>query len=440
MKRITGFFVASALILTGCGGGSGGGVTGPEVGSDACSIDGQKQFVLDQMRDVYFWNDLLPTSVNLASYDSPEALLEFLTSFQPLDTFSFIGSAAADAAFFGEGQFVGFGFSSRFVSDNEVRFTRVFANSPAGLGGLARGQTLVAVDGRSIAEIEANEGLSAAFGPSEEGIERTLTILQNGVERDVTLTKAVVTIDPVPQIGTFEVSNVTYGYIEFYTFISTANAELDTVFGQFAANNINSVIIDMRYNGGGLVSVAERLGDQLGGITNEGDIFSDTRFNANNAASNSIRRFQRLASSVNLTELVVLTSGGTASASELVINGLEPVTSVRLVGANTFGKPVGQVGITFCDKILRPTAFETVNGLGEGGFFDGLPVDCEAVDDLDTPTGSRQDPMVDTALTLLSTGICPAPAVPVTTKPAVDPRSLPVLKPRNAAEEYAYAY
>jgi hypothetical protein len=67
----------------------------PQVGTDACSIDAQKQFVLDAMRDVYYWNDLLPASVDLDTYTTPEDLLEFLISFQPLDEFSYIDLAAS---------------------------------------------------------------------------------------------------------------------------------------------------------------------------------------------------------------------------------------------------------------------------------------------------------------------------------------------------------
>ena len=83
----------------------------PQIGDAVCTNDGQKQFVLDVMRDIYFWNTSLPTSVDLNAHASPENLLAFLVSFsptnpatgEPIDRFSFINSAAADAAFFGEG-------------------------------------------------------------------------------------------------------------------------------------------------------------------------------------------------------------------------------------------------------------------------------------------------------------------------------------------------
>ena len=83
MKRVLlSVIAASVAILAGCGGGGGGGLATPQTGTAACSIDAQKQFVVDAMRDVYFWNDLLPASVDLASFATPEDVLAHLTSFQ----------------------------------------------------------------------------------------------------------------------------------------------------------------------------------------------------------------------------------------------------------------------------------------------------------------------------------------------------------------------
>ena len=84
--------------------------------------------------------------------------------------------------------------------------------------------------------------------------------------------------------------------------------------------------------------------------------------------------------SIDINRLIVIASRRTASASELVINGLDPFVTdgVYIVGDSTYGKPVGQVGLEFCDKILRPTSFKKSNAAGFGDYFDGLPVDCPA--------------------------------------------------------------
>jgi hypothetical protein len=91
---------------------------------------------------------------------------------------------------------------------------------------------------------------------------------------------------------------------------------------------------------------------------------------------------------------------------------MEPHVEVTIVGDNTFGKPVGQIGIEFCEKILRPTAFQTTNADDFGDYFDGLPVDCPAADDLSVAVGLDTDPNMVTALAYLGSGTCPVTAVP----------------------------
>ena len=417
MRKLKTLLLATAVtVLAGCGSSGGG---SPQAGSGACSVAAQKQFVLDVMRDVYFWNTSLPATVDLAAFASPEALLEHLKTFSPLSTvtnepvdqFSFINSAAADAAFFGEGEFEGFGFGTHFDDADELHFTRVFGGSPAEQAGFARGQRIVALDGRSIQDIEAAEGVGAVFDQSP--LEFTIQRVDNS-EFVVTVTKDIVTIDPLPQWRVIDLAGgQSVGYIEFATFISTANPAFETVFAAFRQAAITDVILDMRYNGGGLVSVAELLADYLGGEVADGFIFSKTIFNATNSASNRFAFFARLASSLSLSRLVVIATDGTASASELVTNGMEPHVEVTIVGDDTFGKPVGQVGIEFCEKILRATAFETVNALDQGGYFDGLPVDCPAADDLSSAVGADDDPNLVTALSYLENGACPPVTMPV---------------------------
>ena len=111
--------------LAACGGGSGRGLTGPETGSGECANDGQKQFVLDNLYAWYLWNDLLPAGLSINDYATPEQLVTQVTrtygpqkaNGDPLDLFSSVGSAQADAEFFGEGKYEGFGFSWRVRCD-----------------------------------------------------------------------------------------------------------------------------------------------------------------------------------------------------------------------------------------------------------------------------------------------------------------------------------
>jgi hypothetical protein len=276
----------------------------------------------------------------------------------------------------------------------------------------------VALNGRTIAEIQAAEGVNAVFDQSP--LDFTMRPVGGNPDGSddftTTITQDIVTIDPVPQARIITDPNGVrppIGYMELATFISTADAEMDAVFADFRAQGVNDVILDFRYNGGGLVSTSELLGDFLGGDVAENLVYSKTVFNALRAAANdSIEFFERRANSMSLVRLVVIASRSTASASELVINGMEPHVEVAIVGDDTFGKPVGQVGLEFCEKILRPTAFQTLNANDFGDYFFGLPVDCAAPDDLNVAVGADDDPNIEAALSYLQTGACPPSALP----------------------------
>lgn len=396
----------------------------PQTGTNACNLDAQKQYVLDAMNDVYYWNDVLPTDVDTSLFATPEDLLAYLIEFQPLDGFSYIDSASADAQFFGAGQYEGYGFSSRYEAFGDLRLTRVFASSPAAVAGLERGQQITMLNGRSIAEIDANEGTGTIF--DQASVSFTMR-RPDGSEFTEVIERGLVTIDPVPQYRIIPRSDGTsVGYLELATFISTADAELDNVFAEFRQANVADVIVDLRYNSGGLVSTTELLGDFLGGAVAENLVFATTLFNDNNASFNRSRFFRRTLNSMSTSRLVVIATERTASASELITNSMIPHVDVSVVGSATFGKPVGQLGLEFCDKILRPTAFETVNADNEGGYFDGIPADCLVSDDLNFAVGNEQDPNMLAALELLATGACPATD---SAGPGVSKTALPVQRP-----------
>lgn len=433
VRRFLVLLTTATLTACGGGGGQGGAITSPPpTASDPCSLSAQKQFVFDQMQLWYLWNDRLPASVNLDDYDTPQDLIDFLSTFSeedtagnPVDRFSSIGSLTSDQQFFGEGRYEGFGFSSRFLTDTDWRLTRVFVDSPAGQTEtpagekMARGQQITALEGRTIAEINAAEGTNALL--ENDTVNFTLRPVGGAADGSndftVTLTKGIVTIDPLPQWRIIDGSGGRkIGYLEFATFISTAVPGFEEIFAEFNAQSVTEVIIDLRYNGGGLVSTAELLGDYLGGRIATNLVFSSTEYNADRGPDNNRRAFfSLLGNSLNMTDLVVIATRGTASASELVTNGLDPHTRVTIVGDNTFGKPVGQIGLELaggCDILLRPTSFKTVNAVSFGEYFDGLPVDCPAADDLDIPVGADNDPNMVAALGYLETGACPTTAAP----------------------------
>jgi carboxyl-terminal processing protease len=114
-----------------------------------------------------------------------------------------------------------------------------------------------------------------------------------------------------------------------------------------------------------------------------------------------------------------------------------PVTTV---GETTYGKPVGQYGITFCDKILYPVAFTLRNALGQGDFFGGIPADCPAADDADHQLGDPAEASLAEALTVVRTGQCSAPQVSAAPQRRLRSMKADTLPPARGIEQLIGAH
>jgi carboxyl-terminal processing protease len=405
------------LLLTACSGEGGPVGRWVDQSNEACFFNGGKQQVLDIMRDWYLWNDEADQynkyrNLSLNNFEDAEDLLDFLR-YQPAEFdrgFSYITTPEEEQAFFGEGQFIGFGFSMAF-SENGIYFTQVFSGSPAAEEGFERGYRLVAINGRNVLTFPSGEEFAAAFGPDEVGFSASFTVEDTtGAELPVvSLSKALITLDPVPEVEIVQdgLGN-DVGYILFDTFISSADSQLRNAFTSFDGAAVDRVVIDLRYNGGGLVSVAEVLASLMA-PGHVGDVFTTYRFNSDRAAEyDQTVEFHSEAEALNLDKIVFITSEGSASASELIINGLKPYFSnvdLGLVGSPTYGKPVGQFAFDFCNDSyrLRAVAFKSVNAEGDGDYYDGLPVNCQAEDDLSLPLGDPNEGSLAAALEYMET-------------------------------------
>lgn len=363
-------------------------------------------FVRDVLDEYYFWYQELPL-LNPANFSGPEAYLE-AARYRPLDSFfSYITSREANEAFYGESQFVGFGFSTQ-TGETELRVLQVFPDSPASEAGLARGDRIVEIDGRTVGELVRSGLIGGAFGASEPGVTASIVVRgRDGEERRRALTKRVVTIPTVSLTRTFRVDGRTVGYLFFRNFVNPSFDALDDAFASLREAGATELIVDLRYNGGGLVDVAVHLASLVGGSATQGRVFATFQHNDKNTALNEDLRFEDAPSqTLNLSRLIVITTRSSASASELLINSLRPHMPVVVIGDTTYGKPVGQYGFTFCNKVLAPVAFALVNSEGRGDFFGGIDPDCRAADDADYDLGSAEEASLAEALHFAQTGAC----------------------------------
>jgi carboxyl-terminal processing protease len=395
-----------------------------------CTTAGQNRYVNDVMRDIYFWNTELPT-VNTASFGSPEALLEALR-FRPLDErFSYIGARATEEAFYSDSQFVGFGFANGYDGLG-LRILQVFPDSPAAETGMQRGDRITSIEGQSVAALVASGAIGTALGPAQEGfVMRFRFERADGTAVDSTMTKRAVTIPTVSYLNVYEIDGRKVAYLFFRNFVTPSRAALDEAFNALRDVGATELVLDLRYNGGGLVTIAQHLASLIGGTRTDGQVFAEYFHNSRNAFRNEITRFEGKPNALPVQRLVVITTSGSASASELVINALRPFIPVITVGETTYGKPVGQYGITFCDKVLYPVSFTLRNALGQGDFFDGIAADCPAADDPNHQLGDPREASLAEALTVIRTGQCTAPAASAGLERRRETMRADVLPPRR---------
>ena len=421
-------------LLSACGGGGGGGGGGGNGTSGTCGETARKQWVLSTAREWYLFPETLPATVNPGDYATAEDLLDALTAnARALGKdrhFSYLTTKAAESALLGEGQFNGYGFRTRTDPVNRPMLLDVFAASPAADAGLQRGDEIIAVDQGSgfvpVSQSLAGGGsINDLLGPADVGVTRGLRLLRNGSSFDVSMTKRTVTIDPVPDDFGVKVLPLAgtsgVGYVHLRTYISTADAQLRDAFAQMRTAGIQYYIIDLRYNGGGLVSVAQLLNDLLGDARSTSDVQFHVTYNANKSGRNSTVTFQPRPQSVQPVRIAFLTTDGTASASEININTLKPYVETAIVGDDTYGKPVGQEAFDLassCQDRLRLITFKTTNSLHQGDYYSGIASSmnfaCAATDTLTQSMSSTADGLTSEALHWLGTGACTSVITAVT--------------------------
>ena len=379
-------------------------------GPTNCSVASQNLWVRDALNEVYYWYQHLPNP-SPTSFASPEAYLEAVR-YRPIDTtYSYITTAASNDAFYDDSQFIGFGFSTQVVGDS-MYVAAVFDGSPALEAGLDRGSRITEVNGQSVAGQIANGTIGSAFGASEIGIQSSIVFLtRNGVRREATMTKRLVTIPTVSLTSAFNVDGRKVGYLHFRNFVRPSFDALDQAFETLKQSGATELVLDLRYNGGGLVSVAQHLSSLIGGSLTSGQVMATYDFNKKNQSHNQTLRFEdTLPQTLNLQRLVVITTRSSASASELVINALRPYIPVAIIGDTTYGKPVGQIQFPFCSKVLLPVTFALKNAAGQGDYFDGLAPTCAAADDITHELGDVNEASFAEAIAYLRTGRCTAQA------------------------------
>ncbi|HOZ14329.1 MAG TPA: S41 family peptidase [Tenuifilaceae bacterium] len=349
------------------------------------------------MKEYYLWYNQMP-AVNPDDFSSPVELMDALRV-NPPDKWSYVTTRTELEAYYNQGAYVGFGFGSGFNIYGELFLSFVFNNSPLYAQGINRGWQIISIDGQT----PTPENYSSLIGPSEAGVSKTFVFKSPaGTTHEYTFTKAAISMNTVlmDTVYTFDAKKI--GYFVLESFISTTKDELTSVFADFKSKGVSELIVDLRYNGGGQVSTSAYLANLIGGSVAFGNIYTKSYHNDKLSRENSYITFNTENNSLQLNKVTFITTQGSASASELLINGLKPFLDVTLVGEKTHGKPVGMYTFTFNDPSIDwafvPICFTMRNANNEGDYYDGIPVNINAADDITLPFGDVNEASLNAAL------------------------------------------
>ena len=407
--------------------------------------------------DTYLWYDEIedvdPACCDTPTYFALMRTFELAPSEKLKDRFHFTQNTAEYRARVSTGA-VGAGYGASFAvlaprPPREIRVRYTEPNSPATQAGvdLARGAEMLEVDGVDVvngptqADVDV---INAGLWPRNLNETHQFRVRDlDGTERSITMTSANITTTPVQHDRIIETDTGPVGYVLFRTFgVQSAEAQLVDAFTTFENAGVSDLILDLRYNGGGFIIIANQLSYMIAGDNARGRVFNASQFNDKYRIFNPITgarlepdRFRTTTigwttpqagiplPTLDLERVFVLSSDWTCSASELVVNALRGIdVEVILVGETTCGKPYGFYSTDNCGTTYSTVQIRAVNAKDFGDYPDGfspentrtvegIPVPgCVVPDDFEHAFGDPDEARVAAALQYRGNGTCPTPS------------------------------
>jgi len=352
----------------------------------------------------YYWASETPSNVDYLAYTTPQSLIDDLKNEK--DRWSF-AMTKEDYANLTSQRSGGFGFACEDVTDGcHVTYVRI--DSPADRVGLKRGDIIASINDKN-----ATHNLIYTTG-------ETLDVLNSfNIKRDSS--NQVCSCKITPREYTYKVAqskivntnnHQKVGYFRLDSFLGEESIiqEINEAFNGFKKADISKLVIDLRYNGGGSVDIASTLLDRLTNTHNQDPQFTLT-WNDDYQKNNEAYAFKTEDNSLNLDQILFLTTQDTASASELVISAMKPYMAENklvIIGDHTHGKPVGMREESDKNYYYFLINFVVKNSIGFYDYFNGFPVTtgCNIEDDPYHEMGDTHELMLKAALNYIDTGSC----------------------------------
>lgn len=380
----------------------------------------EKSYLRSFVDETYLWYKDVP-NVNPANYTTPQLYFDALktpaktASGRELDEFHWsVTEASFDQQSAGIEE--GYGIQWATAKSSPPRDWVVANLEPESPGGkmLKRGDKLKSVDGEDFVNGNDVDKLNGGLFP-EKLASHTFEIIRAGQTLSFTVTPALVSTTPVRYTKVIDTPTGKVGYVYFDDHIEKSEALLIAAFTTLKAQGAKDLVLDLRYNGGGLVSIASRISYMISGVNTIGKNFNTLVYNDKMSAENYSFPFYTSSSTgqalptLDLKKVTVLVGGGTASASEAIINGLRGVdVDVTLIGETTRGKPFGFVPQDNCAWVYYTVQFRGQNNKGFSDFADGFSPTCTVKDDFTKDLGDVSEKRFAAALQYRDSKTCPA--------------------------------
>jgi C-terminal processing protease CtpA/Prc len=417
----------------------------------------EKMWLRSWNNRTYLWYrevaDVDPTTYSIAAYFNLLKTTAVTDSGVAKDQFHFTQNTADYQQQSQSGVSSGYGIEWAVGSTTVPRsFTVAYTepNSPAALAGVKRGDFLLEVDGVDFVNETSSSGVNSlndGLFPASTGEQHNFKFrTAENTEVSYALNSADVISTPVQNAKVLTTSNGPVGYFQFNSYIVPAQKQLIDAVKLFRDAAISELVVDLRYNGGGLLALAGQLGYMVTGpdiIQNRyferlqfndkypntnpitGDSLSPTPFYNREINYEQGSLTDTVLPNLNLSRIYVLTTENTCSASEAFMNGLRGIdVEVIQIGGKTCGKPYGFYPTDNCGTTYFTIQFSGINSKGFGDYADGFnptntPVfaadvkGCPAADDFSRPLGDPEENMLQTALYHIDINSClDLPVVP----------------------------
>jgi C-terminal processing protease CtpA/Prc len=414
----------------------------------------QNNWLRSWSNDLYLWYDEIADRdpglyTSTASYFDLLKTTATTAAGRPKDRFHFTYDTAQWLALSQSGVSAGYGLEWAVISSTPPRQVVVAYTDagPAVAAGLQRGDVVLTVDGVDVVGSNTQGELDAFVAglyPHQAGETHTFTMRnpQTSVVRDVMMQSENVTASSVQNVRTIVTVAGRVGYIQFNDHLATAEDALVAAIDTLRQSPIDDLVLDLRYNGGGLLAIASELAYMIAGpVATAGQTFESLRFNSKHMSIDPVTGapltpvpfadttlgFGATSGvalpTLNLSRVFVLTGPTTCSASESIINSLRGINvQVIQIGSTTCGKPYGFYPQDNCGTTYFTIEFKGVNAAGFGDYTDGFApanapgfdgtrvVGCSVADDFAHALGDPTEARFAAALAYRFGGGCPAPS------------------------------